>query len=61
MTVSSRQAVGRDRPDVPGWALAGAFVLCLAFAGLVVFVVVHLVMVVVSGFRRQVKAITWGA
>ena len=33
----------------------------VAFAGLVVFVVVHLVMVVFSGFRRQVKAITWGA
>jgi thiosulfate reductase cytochrome b subunit len=56
-------AIGAALPWLPG-AFGGyqsaRTIHFAAFAALVLFVVVHLVMVVVSGFRRQVKAITWG-
>jgi len=32
----------------------------LTFALIVLFVLVHLVMVVVSGFKRQIRGMTWG-
>jgi len=32
----------------------------IAFAGLLVFVLVHVAMVVMSGFVRQMRAMTWG-
>jgi thiosulfate reductase cytochrome b subunit len=32
----------------------------VAFAGLLLFVLVHVAMVVMSGFVRQMRAMTWG-
>lgn len=32
----------------------------LAFAALLLFLLVHLVMIVLSGFKRQMRAMTWG-
>jgi thiosulfate reductase cytochrome b subunit len=56
-------AIGAAVPLLP--RLFGGFqsartVHFFAFVMLVLFVVTHIVMVVVSGFRRQVRAMTWG-
>ena len=56
-------AIGAAVPLLP--RLFGGFqsartVHFFAFAVLVLFVVTHIVMVVVSGFRKQIRAMTWG-
>lgn len=56
-------AIGAALPLLP--RLFGGFqsartVHFFAFAVLVLFVVTHVVMVVVSGFRKQIRAMTWG-
>ena len=56
-------AIGAAVPLLP--RLFGGFqsartVHFFAFVVLALFVVTHIVMVVVSGFRRQIRAMTWG-